>query len=57
MRALLFFAIGVTVLAADGKIQFNRDVRPILAENCFNCRLSVRTERSTAFLKNTILRH
>lgn len=26
-----------TALAAPGKIRFNRDVRPILAENCFAC--------------------
>src|SRR5580700_10585289 len=22
---------------ADGKIEYNRDIRPILAENCFTC--------------------
>ncbi len=31
----LLFAIDVH--AAPGKIQYNRDVRPILAENCFAC--------------------
>src|SRR5438874_4901865 len=27
----------VPALAADDKIEYNRDIRPILAENCFAC--------------------
>jgi Protein of unknown function (DUF1553)/Protein of unknown function (DUF1549)/Concanavalin A-like lectin/glucanases superfamily/Planctomycete cytochrome C len=30
-------AIPVAVQAAPGKLEYNRDVRPILAENCFAC--------------------
>ena len=32
----LLLATGPTVFAA-GKIDFNRDVQPILSDNCFNC--------------------
>src|SRR5438105_15387709 len=28
---------GATPLCAQSKIEYNRDVRPILAENCFAC--------------------
>jgi hypothetical protein len=28
---------GSTAVQAQGKIEYNRDVRPILAENCFSC--------------------
>ena len=34
---LCFASADSTVLGADKKIEFNRDVRPILAENCFAC--------------------
>ncbi len=36
MRLLLFF-LAAPMLAAPAEIRFNRDVRPILAENCFAC--------------------
>jgi hypothetical protein len=34
--AVLVLAVG-PLRAADGKLQYNRDIRPILAENCFAC--------------------
>jgi hypothetical protein len=34
---LCICALGSSVRAAEKKVQFNRDVRPILAENCFAC--------------------
>ena len=33
---VFFSGLGST-LAADGAIQFNRDIRPILSENCYHC--------------------
>ena len=33
--SLLFFATGL--MAAEAKLDFNRDVRPILSDNCFAC--------------------
>ena len=33
--AMLILAAGVQ--AAPGKLEYNRDIRPILAENCFAC--------------------
>src|SRR5438876_9499142 len=34
---LTWLLIPVLPLSAQGKIEYNRDVRPILAENCFAC--------------------
>src|SRR5436309_5700160 len=34
---LAFLFAGNLSLRAQTKIEYNRDVRPILAENCFNC--------------------
>ena len=36
LLALLPLALSPLV-AAEPSIQFNRDIRPILAENCFHC--------------------
>ncbi|MCI0681665.1 MAG: PSD1 and planctomycete cytochrome C domain-containing protein [Gemmataceae bacterium] len=40
-RSLLLFVVGFiaapSALAADKKIEFNRDVRPVLADKCFAC--------------------
>lgn len=40
-RVILWFCLswgfGVVVSAAESKIDFNRDIRPILAQNCFAC--------------------
>jgi hypothetical protein len=34
--ALLPFLVSAT-FAAEESVQFNRDIRPIVAENCFHC--------------------
>jgi len=35
--AMIFWSGGRSVSAADGEIDFNRDIRPILSNNCFQC--------------------
>lgn len=41
LHSIIIFALGTAAVQADtavpAKIQFNRDVRPILSENCFYC--------------------
>src|SRR6187200_1399030 len=34
---LLVVIAGAAVARGDDKLQYNRDIRPILAENCFAC--------------------
>lgn len=34
---LIVLATAANGLAADGKVSFNRDIRPILSDNCFQC--------------------
>jgi hypothetical protein len=35
--SLAFLLMGISTQAATNEIQFNRDIRPILSENCFVC--------------------
>ena len=37
LSAVIVFAGCVSSTFAQSKIEYNRDIRPILAENCFNC--------------------
>lgn len=37
LRVLLFFFLGSGLSASGQELSFNRDIRPILAENCFYC--------------------
>ena len=37
MSVMLGLAMAASVLADDVPLNFNRDIRPILSENCFYC--------------------
>ena len=37
MRVLLAVFVPAMVLAAEPKLEFNRDVRPILSDKCYHC--------------------
>ncbi|MGB1706928.1 MAG: c-type cytochrome domain-containing protein, partial [Rubripirellula sp.] len=37
IACLLLSFSPIAVFAETGKIDFNRDVRPVLSENCFHC--------------------
>jgi hypothetical protein len=37
MLATCLFLLGIEPLPAADKLEYNREIRPILAENCFRC--------------------
>src|SRR6187200_977702 len=60
---LLVVIAGAAVARGDDKLQYNRDIRPILAENCFAChgadsaarKAELRLDKREAALKKAIV--